>query len=88
MTQPHGRLVVNPNNPDASAQCDRCSVFINRSRLSFQYEWAGNQLINLNFLFCPRCLDEPQPQLKGRNIPPDPLPVLNARPSTLDVPDT
>lgn len=80
MSGPHGHLVVNPSNPEASAQCQRCGFFYNLNALGWQYEWNGNELLNTNLLFCPTCLDEPQPQLQARIVPPDPLPVINARP--------
>ncbi len=80
MSRPHGRLIVNPSSPQASAECQRCGIFYNLSALQWQYEWAGDILLNTNLLFCEPCLDDPQPQLQSRVIPPDPLPVLNARP--------
>src|SRR4051812_40497747 len=78
--RPTGRARVDQNFPQAFATCDRCGMFYNRVDLVWQYEYAGNGLRNTGFLFCTRtCLDVPQPQLKTRNIPPDPPPILNAR---------
>lgn len=48
--------------------------------LVWQYEYAGPRLQNLRILVCRGCLDKPQPQLQPRNLTPDPLPVMNARP--------
>lgn len=37
--------------------------------------WTG-------FLVCLRCLDVPNEQYRYQNLPPDPVPVVNARPDT------
>lgn len=77
---PTGRGRVSAQNPQALAVCDRCSFTYNHSDLTWQYQWSGVKLQNLRILVCKECLDVPQPQLKTIVIPPDPLPVLNARP--------
>lgn len=79
-----GRARANPGNPRAFAVCDRCGIWHNHNALSMQTQWAGTRLINLNLLVCERCLDEPQIQLKARVLPPDPEPILNARPENFD----
>lgn len=48
--------------------------------MSWQFEWAGTRLTNLRILVCDMCLDEPQRQLGTVLLPPDPMPVMNARP--------
>lgn len=78
--RPHGRARVNPGNPEAFAQCDRCGCWYNRSDLSWQFQWAGTHLYNLGILVCTPCLDTPQEQLRTIILPPDPPPVINARP--------
>lgn len=55
--------------------------------MQWQYEFSGKGLYNTRFLFCERCLDEPQPQLKARRIKADPRPVLNARPEPFSIDD-
>jgi hypothetical protein len=75
------RARVNPRAPEAQAICDRCGFLYHLSDLSWQYEWRGNALANLRLLVCDRCLDRPNPQLKPRIIPPDPVPVRNPRPA-------
>lgn len=55
--------------------------------LSWQYQWAGPTLQNLRLLVCRDCLDVPQPQLKPRILPPDPMPKLNARPENFLIDD-
>lgn len=81
-----GRARTNPRRPEAFAVCDRCGFWNNRTRLSFQFEYAGAGLINKQLLVCRRCKDKPQPQLQARVIGPDPVPVINARtePFTID----
>ena len=79
MSRPHGRARVSPRHPEAFAVCDRCAGWLNLVDLRWQYEFAGRGLYNTRYLFCQRCLDTPQPQLKARIIRADPVPKLNAR---------
>lgn len=74
-----GRAVTNPDSPRAHAICDRCGFRYNHSDLHWQFDYRGRTLQNIRILVCETCLDDPQPQLKPRILPPDPLPVLNAR---------
>lgn len=60
--------------------CDRCGFTYNRDRLQWQYQWAGAKEMNQKILVCRSCMDQPQTQLKTLRIPPDPSPILNARP--------
>lgn len=78
--RPHGHAHVNPRAPRAFAVCDRCARWFNHDQLAWQLEYAGPNLQNLRLLVCRECLDVPQPQLKPRILPPDPMPVMNARP--------
>lgn len=82
-----GRARVNPNHPVSFAVCDRCSDWYNITDLRWQFQWAGPNLQNLRYLVCPTCYDEPQPQLKPRILPPDPMPTLNARPENFLIDD-
>lgn len=78
--RPHSQAYANPSAPSAWAQCDRCDrTFLHRD-LTWQWQWAGPNLQNLRLLVCQSCNDVPQPQLKPRILPPDPTPVMNARP--------
>lgn len=79
MSRPHGRARVNSRYPEAFGVCQRCGIWYNLVTLRWQFEFAGRGLYNTRYLFCPRCLDTPQPQLKARIIPADPVPKLNAR---------
>lgn len=80
MTLPHGRAKVDANSPRAFAICDRCGFLYNHVNLHWQYDFRGRSLANLRILVCDVCEDDPQPQLKPRIIPPDPVPIMNARP--------
>jgi hypothetical protein len=75
-----GRAVTNPENPEAFGVCDRCGIWYNLFKLRYQYQWQGTQLVNLRYRVCRTCMDLPQPQLKARMAPPDPIPKLDPRP--------
>lgn len=83
--RPHGKYaVVNPNNPEAFAQCDRCGFWYNRSALVWQTQWAGQHIYSTGALVCEdRCFDTPNEQLRTIILPPDPPPIINARPPNL-----
>lgn len=80
--RPHGKYaVVDPNNPEAFAQCDRCGFWRNRGALVWQTQWAGQHIYNIQVLVCKeRCFDTPNEQLRTIVLPPDPPPIINARP--------
>ena len=74
-----GKARTNPTNPKAFGVCDRCGQWRNHVDLRWQMDYRGRQLSNLRILVCEVCEDQAQPQLKPRIIPPDPLPIPNAR---------
>ena len=74
-----GRARTDVNNPRAFACCDRCGFWYNHCDLQWQFDIRGRGLVNIRILVCETCNDEPSYQLKPRIIPPDPLPILNAR---------
>jgi hypothetical protein len=76
----HGRAQVDPSSPSAFGVCDRCGFLYNLATLQWQFQFNGVGLYNTRFLVCPTCLDVPQPQLLNPLLPPDPMPVMNARP--------
>jgi hypothetical protein len=80
--RPHGKYaVVDPTDPEAFAQCDRCGFWRNRSDLVWQTGWAGQHIYNIQVLVCKeRCFDTPNEQLRTIVLPPDPPPIINARP--------
>lgn len=79
--RPHPkRARVNPNAPSAWGTCDRCGMITNLRDMDWHREWAGSKIINLGYLNCPRCQTIPNETLRTIVLPPDPDPVLNARP--------
>lgn len=77
--RPHGRAKVSTRNPEAFAICDNCGFLYNHSELRWQFQWAGNKLVNMRQLVCRRCNDFPQTQLRAIIIPADPMPIMNPR---------
>jgi hypothetical protein len=80
----HGRASVDPNKPKAFGICDRCGFLFNLRNLRWQFDFAGPVLQNLRILVCHTCYDKPQEQHKPVLLPPDPLPVPNARPQNYE----
>lgn len=84
--RPHPKhAAVNPSSPRAWGTSDRNGFIGNLEDLRWQYDWAGTQMINKRILVHKDELDEPQEQLRAIKIPPDPDPVLNARPEPYSV---
>ena len=77
-----GRAVTNANAPRAFGVCDACGIWYNLHKLGYQYEWQGTKLINTRRRVCYICKDQPNPQMKARVAPPDPVPVYDPRPET------
>ena len=86
--RPHGRAKVSTRGPEAFAICDNCGFLYNHSELRWQFQWAGNKLVNLRQLVCRRCNDIPQTQLRAIIIPADPMPVQNPRVNNWEVAET
>lgn len=78
--RPSGSATISARNPRALAICDRCGRRTNHDRLRWQYQWQGPQLFNIRQLVCNDCYDVPQEQLRLIVLPPDPVPIQNARP--------
>lgn len=74
------RARVDERHPEAFGICDRCGFCWNHSSLRFQYEYRGNSLQNTYHLVCPDCYDVPFELNRPKYLPPDPVPVANARP--------
>lgn len=76
-----GRANVDTRYPRAHAICDRCGFRYNHVQLRWQFDWRGPRQQNLRILVCDSCYDAPQ-QNGQRTIliPPDPVPIMNARP--------
>lgn len=60
--------------------CDVCSELWDHNRLKFQWDYAGEQMINKGYMACPTCYDKPFTPGKVILIPPDPIPIQNPRP--------
>ena len=52
----------------------------NHEDMAFQWDWAGTSLVNKRILVSRDELDVPQRQLGAVILPPDPPPIMNARP--------
>jgi len=74
-----GHAKIDSTSPRAAAVCDSCGFVYNHQDLRWQYDYRGRSLQNLRTLRCERCLDDPQPQLRPRVLPPDPVAIQNAR---------
>lgn len=84
--RPHPkRAQVDATNPRAWATSDRDGLVGNHHKLRWQWEWSGVRIINKRILVWEDELDEPQRQLGVIILPPDPLPIINARPENYDI---
>ena len=86
--RPHGRAQVDPDNSRAWASCDRCGFNYNLCNLHWQTQFSGPSLINLRLLVCDTCLDTPAIFLRTPVLPPDPPPIMNARPEPYSIDET
>lgn len=78
--RPHPkRARTNPGSPRAWGTSDRNGMINNHKNLVWQWDWAGTSLINKKILVSPDELDVPQRQLGTIVLPPDPVPIQNAR---------
>lgn len=60
----------------------------NLDRLQWQWDWQqGPRLKNLRILVCPDCYDKPQENGRTIVLPPDPIPIKNARPENYALAD-
>lgn len=57
----------------------------NHQNLRWQFQWRGSQLVNTRVLVWEDEYDEPQRQLGTVIMPPDPPPIMNARPEQYDI---
>ncbi len=75
------RARVDVNAPASFGICDRCGILRNLDDLPFQFEWRGNNLVSTYFRVCyDTCLDRPFELNRPAILPPDPEPVIWARP--------
>lgn len=73
------RARLDPQAPQAQAVCDSCGAWYSLVDLRAQYEYYGDDLKDTGYLYCYRCISQPQPQLSTPILPEDPQPVLNPR---------
>lgn len=73
------RARTNPNSPRAWGTSDRNGMINNHQNLVWQWDWAGQTMINKRILVSPDELDKPQRQLGTIVLSPDPVPIMNAR---------
>ncbi len=84
--RPHPRRArTNPSSPRAWGTSDRNGMISNHQNLHWQWEWAGQKLVNTMVLVSADELDKPQRQLGTFILPPDPTPIMNARPERYDI---
>lgn len=76
-----GRARISARRPRAMGECDRTGFWYSRDQMVRQFQWAGNKLIDTGLLVGPDQVDVPQDQFRSLILPPDPIPVLNPRPS-------
>ena len=74
------RAAVDRSSPRAWSTSDRSGFVGNHENQQFQWDWRGTGLVNLRILVNADELDVPQRQLGAIILPPDPPPVMNARP--------
>lgn len=87
--RPHPRrTILDINNPDPWATSDRSGFIGNLSTLKFQWQYAGPTLINTGLMVNPDELDKPNEQFRTIVIPPDPNPLMNARPEPYVIDET
>lgn len=85
--RPKGKHVtIDPSNPKALGICDYTGFVHLRKDLVKQMQWAGDSLVWTGLYVGKDYLDVPSPQLRTPHLPPDPVPVLDARPPQADPP--
>lgn len=74
------RAAVDPTSPRGWGTDEKSGFIGNLENMQWQFQWRGTQLVNTRILCYPDMLDVPQRQLGTIIIPPDPPPLMNARP--------
>lgn len=80
------RAEVNADSPQGWSTCDQCGWQTNLNKMSWEKQWYGPTLRNTGFLLCQVCNEKskPAPFLQTLILPPDPPPLMNARPENYD----
>ena len=79
------RAQVDRQHPQGWATSDRNGHVGNLAKMKWQFDYRGSQIINTRVLVHEDELDIPQRQLGTLVIPPDPLPLINARPENYSI---
>lgn len=78
--RPHGKHVsIDASNPQAVAICDYSGFVHMHKNLVPQMEWRGDELAWTGFLVGRDYVDVPNEQARPPILPPDPIPVSDAR---------
>ena len=83
---PKGHASLDPQRPSAFAICDICGFLYLHRDLKWVVQWMGNQVRKTGHLACPTCWDQPNPTLRPKVLPADPVPILNPRTEAPDIP--
>lgn len=79
--RPHPkRARTNPSSPRGWSTDDKSGFIGNAINLTEQVQWRGTRILGTGVMTFPDFLDKPQPQLGTIILPPDPVPLQNARP--------
>jgi hypothetical protein len=84
--RPHPkRARTNSRYPQAWATSDSSGFVGNHIDMAWQYDYNGTQLFNKRILRFRDELDTPQQQFRALVLPPDPVPIMNARPEPYSI---
>lgn len=84
--RPHPKhATVDPTNPRAWGTCDRSGFIFNHEDLEREYQWAGTTLQDQHILVGSPYSDVPSEFLRAIKLPPDPDPIINARPEPYSI---
>ncbi len=79
------RIHVDPSNPVSWGTSDMNGMIGPHNKMAFQWDWRGNDLVNLRFLVHPDEIDKPNRQLGNIVLSPDPPPKKYSRPENYDI---
>lgn len=81
MSMPKGKYVnIDVRNPEALGMCDYSNFVGMRKDLVRQMEWRGDGLVWTGLLVNRVFADIPNEQGRSPILPPDPIPIVQARP--------
>lgn len=87
--RPHPkRTTLDIDRPDPWSTSDRGGWVGDHSQMRWQFVWAGSQIINTGLLVFEDEYDIPNEQFRTLVLPPDPDPLMNARPEPYVIDET